>query len=184
MLRARAASIGLELDAHEKAGLISLEAVDAAEVSPGQFAANLRNAIEQSDIRVVVIDSLNGYLNAMASEKHLALHLHELLAYAAVRGVAIFMILSQQGMLGTGMSQSVDASYLADTVLLFRYFEHAGDIRKAISVLKRRGGSHETSIRALAIGKPDGIKVGQPLHNFRGVLTGVPEFLGVSTKEG
>ena len=111
-------------------------------------------------------------------DKNLTLHLHELLAYSAATGVALLMVVSQHGVLGAGMHQPFDASYLADTVILFRYFEHAGEIHKAISVTKRRGGKHEASIRALSIGTPEGVNIGKPLHDFRGVLTGMPEYHG------
>ncbi|HVZ94929.1 MAG TPA: ATPase domain-containing protein [Phycisphaerales bacterium] len=183
MLRARAKGVGLDLAPHEANGNISLRTVDAADVSPGQFAFNLRRAVEEQSARLIVIDSLNGYLNAMPDEKHLALHLHELLAYAAARGIAVLMVISQQGMMGPWMQQPVDASYLADTVLLFRYYEYAGEIRKAVSVAKRRGGSHEHSIRSLTIGAPDGIKLGPPLSEFRGVLTGVPVYTGTNPEK-
>lgn len=178
LLRQRSRAIGMNLAAHEAAGTITLRMVDAAEVSPGQFAFEVKRAVEQDGARVVIIDSLNGYLNAMPDEKHLALHLHELLAFAAARSVAVMIVISQQGMMGPSMTQPVDASYLADTVVLFRYYEYAGEIRKAISVTKRRGGSHELSIRAMSIGKPEGVKVGQSLNEFRGVLTGVPIYQG------
>lgn len=176
MFRTRCRGVGMDLAPYEQSGAISLHTVDAAEVSPGHFAFGVRRAVEEENVSVVVIDSLNGYLNAMPDEKHLSLHLHELLAYAAARGVTLIMVISQQGMLGHAMSQPVDASYLADTVVLFRFYEHAGDIRKAISVTKRRGGAHEPSIRALTVGKPSGISLGPPLHEFRAVLTGVPVY--------
>ena len=175
MLRSRAQGLGMDVQAAEDRKMIALHAVDAAQISPGQFAFQVRRAVEEQDVRVVVIDSLNGYLNAMPDEKHLALHLHELLAYAAARSVAIIMVISQHGLLGS-MHQPVDASYLADTVVLFRYYEHNGEIHKAISVFKRRGGAHEQSIRALALGPPEGVVVGEPLRNFRGVLTGTPMY--------
>jgi circadian clock protein KaiC len=178
MLRGRCRSVGMDLAPHEASGAISLRDIDAAELSPGQFAFEVKKAVERDAVKVIIIDSLNGYLSAMPDEKYLTLHLHELLAFAAARGVAILLIVSQQGMLGPGMTQPVDASYLADTVLLFRFYEYAGEIRKALSVVKRRGGAHESAIRALTIGKPDGVKVGQPLHEFRGVLTGVPVYQG------
>jgi circadian clock protein KaiC len=181
MLRARARGVGMGLDEQEAAGSISLKSMDAAEVSPGQFAFEVKHAVEEGGARVVVIDSLNGYLNAMPDEKHLSLHLHELLAYASAKGVVILMVISQQGMMGPSMTQPVDASYLADTVVLFRYYEYAGEIRKAISVTKRRGGRHEPSIRGLRIGAPEGVNVGAPLHEFRGILTGVPVFGGASS---
>lgn len=176
MLRSRAAGMGMDLSKHEENGTISLRPVDAAEMSPGQFAAEVRHRVENDGIKVIVIDSLNGYMNAMSAERHLILHLHELLAYASVRGVAVFMVVSQHGIMGSYMQQPVDASYLADTVILFRYYEFRGELRQAISAFKRRGGSHERTIRELTLGVPDGIRVGAPLRNFRGVLTGTPTF--------
>ncbi len=176
MLRTRARGVGMDLAGLEKAGTIALYPVDAAEVSPGQFAFEVRKAVEQDGVRLIMIDSLNGYLNAMPDEKHLMLHLHELLAYAAARGVAVVMVISQHGVMGASIQQPIDASYLADTVVLFRYYEFEGEIRKAISVFKRRGGVHEPSIRALTLGPPQGVVVGEPLRNFRGVLTGTPQY--------
>jgi circadian clock protein KaiC len=178
MLRNRARGVGMDLVTHEAAGNISLRPVDAAEVSPGQFSFDVKKAVERDDIRIIIIDSLNGFLNSMPDEKNLPLHIHELLSYASARGIAVLMVISQQGMMGPSMTQPVDASYLADTVILFRFYEHAGKIHKAISVTKRRGGAHEASIRALSIGKPTGVRVGPALHDFRGVLTGVPVFEG------
>lgn len=176
ILRTRAHGVGFDLAGMEKAGSVAIHAVDAAETSPGQFAFHVRQAVEKDNARVVIIDSLNGYLNAMPDEKHLMLHLHELLAYAAARGVAVLMIISQHGVLGGAMQQPVDASYLADTVVLFRYYEFEGEIRKALSVFKRRGGAHEPSIRALTLGPPTGVIVGEPLRNFRSILTGNPQY--------
>jgi circadian clock protein KaiC len=174
MLRQRAQGVGMDVAPHEAKGKVKLRAIEAAEVSPGQFAFEVKEAVEKEGVGVIVIDSLNGYLNAMPDEKHLTLHLHELLSYAAARSVAVMMVISQQGMVGVTMTQPLDASYLADTVILFRYYENAGEIRKAISVTKRRGGAHEPSIRRLSIGKPMGVNLGPPLREFRGVLTGVP----------
>jgi circadian clock protein KaiC len=178
MLRNRARALGMNLAEHEAAGTISLRSVDAAEVSPGQFGFEVKCAVESEDIRVIIIDSLNGFLNSMPEEKYLTLHVHELLAYASARGIAVLMVISQQGMLSPTMTQPLDASYLADTVMLLRFYEFAGDVRKAISVIKRRGGAHETSIRSLDFGAPAGVKVGPVLHDFRGVLTGIPVYQG------
>jgi circadian clock protein KaiC len=126
---------------------------------------------------VIVIDSMNGYLNAMPQERHLALHLHELLSYLNQQGVATVMVMAQHGMMGATMVAPVDLSYLADTVLMLRYFESEGAIRVAGSVLKKRGGNHERTLRELKFG-PDGVRVGPPLREFRGVLTGVPVHTG------
>lgn len=178
MLRTRARGLDMPLAACESEGLITLRPVDAAQISPGQFASEIQRAVEDDNVKIIVIDALNGYLNAMPDEKYLTLHLHEMLAYAAARGVAVLLLVSQHGMMGPQMVQPVDASYLADTVILFRFFEHAGDIHRAISVTKRRGGRHEPSIRSLTLGRPEGLRLGPPLHEFRGVLTGVPVYEG------
>lgn len=178
MLRTRAAGLGMDLSEHEASGMITLRPVDAAELTPGQFASELCDRVENEGVKIVIIDSLNGYLNAMPAEKQLVLHLHELLAYASARGVAVLMVVSQHGIMGAHMRQPFDASYLADTVILFRYYEFRGELRQAISVFKRRGGAHERLIRELTLGPPDGVNVGAGLHDFRGVLSGTPTFNG------
>lgn len=174
MLRLRASGLGMNLSPHEAAGRIAIEPIDAAQMTPGQFASDMRRRVEDQDVKVVVIDSLNGYLNAMSAEKQLILHLHELLAYASARGVAVLMVLSQHGIVGSPMQQPVDASYLADTVILFRYYEFRGELRQAVSVFKRRGGAHERTIRELSLGPPEGIRIGAILRSLRGVLAGTP----------
>jgi circadian clock protein KaiC len=153
--------------------LFSIRQVDPAEMSPGGFAHAVREQIEQNDVRLLVIDSLNGYLIAMPEERFLVLHLHELLSYLAQLGVTTVLTLTQHGMVGR-MDAPVDVTYLADTVFLLRFFEAAGRVRKAISVLKRRVGKHEDAIREFEL-SDQGIRVGEPLTNFQGVLTGVPE---------
>ena len=145
-----------------------------------------RHAVEEHGAWVVVIDSLNGYLNAMPSERLLTLHLHELLSYLGQQGVTTLLLMAQHGIVGNTMQTPVDASYLADTVLLFRYFEAAGEIRQAISVIKKRTGKHERAIRELRFG--NGLAVGEPLREFQGVLTGTPTFLsegsnGIDTRQ-
>jgi circadian clock protein KaiC len=132
--------------------------------------------VESNQCRLVVIDSLNGYLQAMADERHLSVQLHELLSYLGNLGIATIMVMAQHG-LTANMQSPVDVSYLADTVILLRYFEAFGRIRKAISIMKKRSGRHENAIRELMLGA-DGLTVGEPLDEFRGVLTGAPEFLG------
>ena len=124
-------------------------------------------------MKVIVIDSLNGYLNAMPGERYLIVQLHELLAYISQRGVVTILVATQQGLIGSNMQSVIDASYLADTVILLRYFEARGEVRQAMSVLKRRSGPHERTIREFSFGK-DGISIGEPLREYRGVLTGVP----------
>ncbi len=184
MLRTRAAGMGMDLAGHEAAGTISVRPIDAAELTPGQFAADLRRRVEEDGVKIVIIDSLNGYLNAMPAEKQLVLHLHELLAYASARGVAVLMVISQHGIMGSFMQQPLDASYLADTVILFRYYEYRGELRQAISVFKRRGGAHERAIRELTLGPPEGIKVGAALQDLRGVMSGTPTFHGEDNRKG
>jgi circadian clock protein KaiC len=142
-------------------------------MSPGEFVNSIRVAVTEHNARVVVIDSLNGYLNAMPDERFLIVQLHELLTYLGQAGVATLLIGAQHGLIGTQMQTPVDASYLADSVVLLRYFEDGGEVRQAISVLKKRGGAHERSIRAFTM-NDTGVHVGAPLRNFRGILTGVP----------
>lgn len=161
-------------------GLLHAQQVDPAEMSPGAFAHEVRRAVD-AGARVVVIDSLNGYLNAMPQESFLTTHLHELFAYLNQKGVLTIMVVAQHGMLGAGMAADVDVSYLADTVLLFRYFEASGQVNQAISVLKRRTGPHERSIRELKI-DATGVQVGEPLRHFRGIMTGVPQYEEGSTQ--
>jgi circadian clock protein KaiC len=150
--------------------------MDAAEISPGEFAHNVRKTVEKENIRTVVIDSLNGYQNAMPQEQYLILHMHELLQYLNRVGAATFLTVAQHGVVGD-MRSSVDVTYLADTVLVLRYFEAFGRVRRAISMLKKRTGPHENTIRELMIGR-NGISVGPVLEKFQGVLRGVPEYVG------
>ena len=154
-----------------KAGTLSIRQIDPAEMSPGEFTFLVQQAVERDHARLIVIDSLNGYLNAMPEEQFLTAQLHELLTYLGRRGVTTIMVVAQHGLLGSQMHSPVDTSYLADSVVLFRYFEHSGTVRKAISVLKKRSGAHEENIRELVFG-PEGISVSEPLVDFHGVLTG------------
>ncbi len=169
----RSDAIGFGLSDLVAAGKITVQQVDPAELQPGEFAQLVRDAVERDGAKVVVIDSLNGYLNAMPEEKYLLLHLHELLAFLGQHGVATIIVYAQHGLLGAQMVSTVDISYLADCVILVRYFEAHGEVRKAISVIKKRSGAHETAIRQLKI-TSDGLKIGRPLKQFRGVLSGVP----------
>ena len=166
--------VGLDIEGLVRAGRVAVQQVDPAELSPGEFVARVRDSVERDDARVVMIDSLNGYLNAMPEERLLTLHLHELFSYLRQRGVLTISVMSQQGMLGQSLSP-IDVSYLADAVVLLRFFEAGGVIRKAISMIKRRAGAHEPSIRELRISHA-GIELGDPLTNFRGILTGVPQY--------
>lgn len=153
-------------------GQLTVQQIDPAELSPGQFAAAVRQAVERGS-KVVVIDSLNGYLNAVPDERFLTTYLHELLTYLGQHRVVTMLVGVQQGMLGGAMTTSMDASYVADNVLMLRYFELDGEIRQAISVFKKRGSRHERTIRAFSLG-PDGLHVGEVLRGFRGLLSGIP----------
>ena len=175
-LFARSAGLGMDLREHAAAGLISVQPVDVAELSPSAFAQRVRRAVEDDGVRLVVIDSLAGYTNAMPETRSLLLHLHELLTYLGQKGVTTLLVTTQHGMLGASVTGDVDVSYLADNVLLFRYYEFAGEVRKALSVFKRRAGPHEDAIRRLTMGGAEGICVGEPLNAFRGILTGVPVY--------
>jgi circadian clock protein KaiC len=171
-LFARSASLSLGLQDLVEKGAILAQQIDPAELPPGEFASLVRRAVEEEGASMVIIDSLNGYLNAMPEERFLALHLHELLSYLSEQGVASIMVVAQHGLIGQ-MSGSIDVSYLADCVIMLRYYEAEGEIHKAISVLKKRSGSHETAIRDFSL-STNGINVGAPLRQFRGILSGVP----------
>jgi circadian clock protein KaiC len=172
-LRARAHGLGWDLDGAIKTGLLTVQLVNPSELSPGEFAHDVRCAVENKNARVVVIDSLNGYLNAMPEERYLSLHLQQLLSFLNQRGAATLMVVTQHGFLGSGMQAPVDLSYLADGVLVLRYYEYNGELSVAISVLKKRSGPHERTIRAMTM-TPEGIRLGPPLRDFHGILTGVP----------
>jgi circadian clock protein KaiC len=183
-LLTRAAGLGIDLETHLGQGRVTLQQVDPAELSPGEFVHAIRRAVEQQGAAIVVIDSLNGYLNAMPEERFLIIQLHELLTYLGQQGVATLLIGAHQGLIGSPMITPVDASYLADAVILMRYYEIRGEVRQAISVVKKRGGAHERTIREFRLGS-GGISVGEPLRDFRGVLTGVPILEGSApTREG
>jgi circadian clock protein KaiC len=172
-LATRARGLGWDLEGAMESGRLSVEFVNPAELSPGEFAHGVQRAVDEQGAKVVVIDSLNGYLNAMPEERHLSLHLQQLLSYLNQRGVATLMVVTQHGFLGAGMQAPVDLSYLSDSVLVLRYFEHEGELQVAISVLKKRSGPHERSIRVMTMTSA-GIRLGPPLRDFHGVLTGVP----------
>ena len=172
-LRTRCASMGMDIERWIEAGRVHLRQVDPGEMSPGELVHLIRQAVEGDHASVVVIDSLNGYLNAMPDDRFLIVQLHELLTYLGQAGVATLLVGAHHGMIGTNMQAPVDASYLADAIVMLRYFEAEGEVRQAISVMKKRGGAHERSIRAFTM-DDTGLHVGEPLRNFRGVLTGVP----------
>ena len=172
-LLSRTAGLGIDLAAHVASGHIMVQQIDPAELSPGEFIHAVRQAVTKHEATVVVIDSLNGYLAAMPDERFLVIQLHELLSYLGQNGVATIMVGAHQGLIGMQMHAPVDASYLADAVVLLRYFEDRGSIRQAISVIKKRGGEHERAIRDFSI-KQGRLHVGAPLQGFRGVLSGIP----------
>jgi circadian clock protein KaiC len=173
LLLDRARNLGMPLEEGVGAGQVMVRQIDPAEIAPGEFTHMVRQSVERDGARVVVIDSLNGYLNAMPDEKYLTAQLHELLSYLNNHGVATFLVAAQSGLMGPGMRSPVDASYLADAVVMLRMYEHAGRVRKAISVLKKRSGVHEESIRQIWF-DGDGIHLSEPLMHLRGVLSGVP----------
>jgi circadian clock protein KaiC len=173
-LFSRLEGLNIPLKKHVDAGLVKVQPVDPGELSPGEFVHAIRRAVEQHHAKIVVIDSLNGYLNSMPDEKFLIIQLHEVLTYLGQHGVASMLVTAQHGLMGAQMTAPVDASYLADAVVLLRYFEAEGEVRQAISVVKMRGGEHERTIREFTM-KGGRINIGEPLRDYRGVLTGVPE---------
>ena len=175
-LEARARTLGLPLQKHLDSGLIRFQQIDPAELSPGEFAANVRESVEADGARIVVVDSLNGYLNAMPDERFLILQMHELLTYLGQQGVLTILVLAQHGLVGP-MVTPLDISYLSDAVLLLRYFEMAGTVRRALSVVKKRSGNHEHSIREFRLSRR-GISLGPPLTPLSGIFSGTPRFTG------
>jgi circadian clock protein KaiC len=173
---ARAERLGMGMVAHQEAGLVTLRQVDPAELTPGELAEDVRRRVEDG-VRLVVIDSLNGYRNAMPEENFLTLHLHELLSYLSQRGVLSLLVMAQYGLVGQDVAAPVDLSYLADTVILLRYFEAFGQVRQAISMVKKRSGEHSHSVRELRIGST-GLRVGRELREFHGVLAGQLGYTG------
>ncbi len=173
----RCAGLNIDPCPHMAQGMLHLEQIDPAELSPGEFVQHVRDSVEIRGAKVVVIDSLNGFINAMPGEQHLPMQMHELLAFLNQRGVATILVLAQAGLVSSNMSSPVDLSYLADNVLLLRFFEAEGEIHKALSVIKKRSGKHEETIRELGLLKGE-IAVGPPLRKFRGVLSGVPTYVG------
>ena len=176
LLFSRAKGLGIDLQALKDQGSLLIEQVDAAELSPGEFIQKARARVEQDGVQTVVIDSLNGYQAAMPEEQSLVIHLHELLQYLNRQGVTTLLTVAQHGLVGD-MKSPVDVTYLADTVILLRYFEATGRVRRAISVIKKRTSGHEDMIREFQIGS-NGIQLGGPLTSFQGVLKGVPTYVG------
>jgi circadian clock protein KaiC len=175
-LLVRSAALGMDLKPHLESGALKLRQIDPAELSPGEFASAVRAAVEFDGAKIIVVDSLNAYLQAMPEDRHLTLQMHELLTYLGHRNVITLMVLGQHGLLGDVRSD-VDLSYLADTVLLLRFFEAKGAVHKAISVVKTRTTDHERTIREFRVGT-GGLSIGDPLRDFQGVLSGVPTFSG------
>src|SRR5439155_10019408 len=175
-LFARMKGMGLDLEEMRRSGNLFVEQVDAAELSPGEFAHLVRKRVDEDLIKIVVIDSLNGYQAAMPEENSLIFHIHELLQYLNRRGAATFMTVAQHGLVGD-MKAPVDVTYLADTVILLRYFEALGTVRRALSIIKKRTGMHESSIREYRIDSR-GLTIGEPLDGFQGILRGVSIYIG------
>jgi circadian clock protein KaiC len=169
----RSAHIGADVRPHIESGMLQITQLDPSELSPGQFVGLVRAAVESGGARVVVIDSLNGFLNAMSGEQMLVSHMHELLTFLNQRGVATFIVLTFSGMLGPHMTVPIDLTYLSDNVLVLRFFEAGGRLRKALSVVKKRSGRHEDTIHELTFSST-GLTLSEPLTEFRGILTGVP----------
>ena len=182
LLLNRTRAINIDLATPHENGQLTIQQIDPAEMSPGQFSQTVCDAVEKEQAKMIVIDSLNGYLNAMPNEHFLAVYLHELLTWLGQRGVTTILVGVQQGMIGNIMSSAGETSYLADNVILIRHFEYHGEVRQAISVFKKRAGAHERTIREFAISE-QGIRIGKSLRDFHGVLTGVPTFEGSQLDE-
>ncbi|HEY0053077.1 MAG TPA: ATPase domain-containing protein [Caulobacteraceae bacterium] len=175
-VRARSKALGMDVQSHIDSGALQIFQIDPAELSPGEFASWVRRVVEEDGVTFVVIDSLNAFLQAMPGEKYLMLQMHEMLSYLNQQGVITMLVLGQHGIIGD-IRSDVDLSYLSDTIFLFRYFESAGGMYKAVSVAKSRTTDHEPSIREFGLG-PHGIRIGEPLKDFEGVLTGLPNYRG------
>jgi circadian clock protein KaiC len=176
----RTAALGMPLQKHTKSGCIRLRQLDPAEISPGEFAFQIMRAVLKEKVNIIVIDSLGGYLQAMPNERLLSLQLHELLTFLRQQGVVVIITLAQHGLVGQ-MQAPIDVTYIADTVILLRYFEAAGRVKKAVSVIKKRSGHHEDAIREFKIDQT-GIRVGEPLTEFQGVLQGLPTYVGTTDR--
>ena len=175
----RAEGLGANIRKFIEDGLVTIQQIDPAELSPGEFADAITKSVARDAAKVVIIDSLNGYLNSMPEERFLTIQMHELLTYLNRQGVVTILIMGQHGFLGNNISSPIDVSYLADTVLMLRYFETSGEVRRAISVVKKRTGAHENTIRELKF-SARGLIIGEPLKGFEGVLTGNPVYTGVA----
>ena len=174
----RCGRLGIPVREGTASGRLSVEQIEPGELSPGEFSYRVRDAVENRGVRLIVIDSLNGYLTAIPqSDSHL-IRMYELLSYLSGRGVATILIVAQHGLIGTAMAAPIDVSYLADAIVMLRFFEAQGEVRRAISVVKKRTGEHETTIREFRISAGEGLRVGDALTDFHGVLTGVPQYVG------
>ncbi len=179
----RVSKLGMDPSAQVESGRLEMQQIDPAELAPGEFVSRVRTLVDRDNLSLLVIDSINGLLNAMPHEQFLAMQLHELFSYLGQQGIATIITLAHRGVIGAEMSSPIDVSYLADTIILFRYYEQAGEIRQALSVIKKRSGSHERTIRELRF-HHGAVHVGDPLVNFEGILTGVPHLLFPAASEG
>jgi circadian clock protein KaiC len=175
--RMRAAGLGIDMEEALRLGTLSVVQIEPTEMSPGEFANTVVRQVAENDVKLIVIDSINGFMNAMPSERLLGIQLHELLSFLANNNVSSILTLVQRGVFGAPVEDAAEVSYLADTVILLRYFEYQGKVRQALSVVKKRSGSHERTIRECRI-EQGGMRVGAPLVDFQGVLTGVPHYTG------
>jgi circadian clock protein KaiC len=175
--RLRTRTLGMGIDKALENGTIKIQQVEPTDLSPGEFASQVVSAVETDNITLVVIDSINGYLQSMPEERLLPIQVHELLSFLSNNGVTCIMTLVQHGIFGNPVDEAAEVSYLADTVILMRYFEVQGSVRQAVSVVKKRSGNHERTIRECKVGQ-GGLTVGEPLKDFQGVLTGVPNYVG------
>jgi circadian clock protein KaiC len=173
----RSAGLGMHVETSVKNGTLELEQIEPTQMSPGEFANDVVNAVENDGVRLIIIDSINGYMKSMPEERLLPIQIHELLSYLSNRRCTSIMTLVQHGVFGNPVDEAAEVSYLADSVLLLRYFEVLGSVRQAISVVKKRSGDHERTIRECRVAH-GGLKVGEPLTEFQGVLTGVPQYFG------
>jgi circadian clock protein KaiC len=175
--RTRSIALGMDFEDAVSKGLITFTQIEPTEVSPGEFANHVMRVVEKDKATILILDSINGYMQSMPEERLLPIQVHELLSYLSNKNVTMFMTLVQRGIFGSPVDEAADVSYLADTVILLRYFEFHGEVRQAISVVKKRAGAHEHTIREARVG-PGGLFVGEPLRDFQGVLTGVPTYTG------
>ena len=177
----RSESLGMPVRSHLESGMMLIRPINTAELSPGEFAEHVRQQVQERGVKVVTIDSLTGYISAMPDEQMLLTQMHDLLQYLSGQGVLAILVVAQHGIVGSTLAGPIDVSYLADAVLLFRHFEANGEIRRAVSVFKKRYGDHEKLIRELVI-REGGIEVGEPLRGFQGLLTGNPAVLDTAAR--